>query len=295
MWKFYRVMGTIAAVCLGLGIVALIVFSGFGGWDMVRNRGWHWDWDWGFNQNSSYETEDLEKNFEGDIKSLDISISYGKVNLVEGDNFSFKAERAIKNSFEKLEVSGDTLIIEQKGRRNARLFGWRLEKDYPEITITVPKGFSAEDFSYSIGAGKSDLSGIYAKNISLEMGAGDIFAENLQADKIKISAGAGRLEIADGKLNDMSLDCGVGEIIIGGTITGKNKINAGVGSLKINIDGNIDDYDFDIDKGIGKITVNGEEYERKHIEGAKNSFDIDGGVGEINIQINQNKGKEGLA
>ncbi|MCX7658469.1 MAG: DUF4097 domain-containing protein [Oscillospiraceae bacterium] len=291
MWKFYRVMGTIAAVCLGLGILALIIFSGFGGWDMVRNR--NWDWNFNFNQGYSYETENLEKTFEGDIKSLDISIPYGKVTFLEGDNFSFKAENVRKNSFEKLEISDSTLIIKQK--RNHRLFNWGSDNDYPEITITVPKGFAADEFSYAIGAGKSDLSGVNAKNVSLEMGAGDVLAKNLQADKIKISAGAGRLEIVNGKLNDMNLDCGVGEIIIGGTITGNNKINAGVGSLKINIDGDIDDYNFDIDKGIGRITINGEEYERKHTVDAKNSFDIDGGVGEINIQINQNKGKEGLA
>lgn len=293
MWKFYRVMGTIAAACLGLGILALIIFSGFGGWDMVRNRSWGWNWNFNFDRDYSYETENVEKTFEGDIKSLDISISYGKVNFLEGGNFSFKAENVRKNSFEKLEVSGDTLIIKQK--KNHRLFNWGSDNDYPEITITVPQGFAADEFSYSIGAGKSDLSGVSAKNVSLEMGAGDILAKNLQADKINISAGAGRLEIVNGKLNDMNLDCRVGEIIIGGTITGNNKINAGVGSLKINIDGDIDDYNLDIDKGVGKITVNGEEYERKHTDFAKNSFDIDGGVGEINIQINQNKGKEGLA
>jgi len=52
-----------------------------------------------------------------------------------------------------------------------------------------------------MGAGKSDVHGIIAKNVSLEMGADEILAKKLQADKINISAGAGRLEIVNGKLN----------------------------------------------------------------------------------------------
>ncbi len=293
MNKFYRVILSIASICLILGIVIIIVVGITGGWNFVRN-GFHynynWNWDWHRN-NTDYEYESIEKVFDEKIESLDITIPYGNVTIESGDDFSLTANNIIKDSLETAEVKDGVLTIKQRKQDNFEVFGIGIDKmDWensgPKYIITVPDGFKAGTFNFKAGVGEFDVEDLSTENTHLSLGAGEVEMSNFSADKITIDGGVGSIKMDEVNLNDTNINAGVGEITISGVVTGSNRISNGVGAVTLDIDGNVDDYYIDVNPGVGAIRMNDERI--RHSKGdrsADNTLRIDSGVGEVKINI----------
>lgn len=306
MSKFNRIILAIAAVCLVLGILICILVGARGGWNIfARAAESRWNFSWG----DSKESDDYSANYSSvsdkdyetditilneEIRSVNIDIPYGELTIEQGDEFLLKAEDVIKGTFKK-KLDGGVLTIEQNyGRSSLRVFGidiyndaFRFGEGYrtPKIKLTVPKDFKAEDFILEFGAGKAEISGISAEKVDISLGAGNVRIQGLSADDISIDTGVGNLIMDDVALNDLDLSTGVGNTEIQGTITGDSSFDCGVGRVYLDLEGDADDYNFDVDQGVGTVTLNGSKITSRESDSAKNSFDIEGGVGEVVIKL----------
>ena len=62
----------------------------------------------------------------------------------------------------------------------------------------------------------------------------------------------------------------------------------GVGNAKLTLLGKKEDYQIELDKGVGNATLEGESMSDDSVYGAgPNQIDIDGGVGNIRIQFQE--------
>ena len=55
--------------------------------------------------------------------------------------------------------------------------------------------------------------------------------------------------------------------------------------MKLDLKGDIDDYNIKADKGVGSIKINGSSASNTNKNNAKYNLDINAGVGSININI----------
>ena len=144
---------------------------------------------------------------------------------------------------------------------------------------------SLENVKVEMGAGKTHIANLNTDILDLNLGAGKNLLEKLEVNtQTKIESGAGLTEIMAGTLNNVDLDLGVGKVFINASILGNSKIECGVGSVELNLLGNQESYQLNVEKGIGSIDVANKIYNNDDTIGnGKNHLKIEGGIGNIKV------------
>jgi len=79
---------------------------------------------------------------------------------------------------------------------------------------------------------------------------------------------------------------GVGSVILNLEITGDSEISSGVGEVTLGLVGTSDNYCINVEKGIGKIEIDGEEIKSDTMYGnGLNKLDLNGGIGNIKVDF----------
>ena len=227
-------------------------------------------------------TEDL-KVISSEIKivqTLKIDLAYTNLDIKIGD--IFKVETNNSNiTFE--ENNGNIKIKEENPN-------WVKNNNSSNLIICIPEDMmTIDETKIETGAGKINIEKLNTQSLYLELGAGDVYIENIiSTNETKIDGGVGKTELKSCELNNLKANLGMGEFIFKGKLTGKNEIDSGIGAINIELIDNKDDYKFDISKGIGNVTIDGQKLEKDSIYGTgENYIDIDGGIGEIKIDFNK--------
>lgn len=287
---------------VGFGILLVIISVCIGGWGMLKDfHGFTVDWDgvhyyYGNEEQTYSEVNKMDKT---QVKNLDFDIDYGELIVKTAD--VQEIEIHTKDVTEKrfsYNLDGDTLEVTYGG--GFAFFTWRANS---VITVTLPKDMEFDKAEFKGGAGRTEITGINAKEIKMENGAGELIFTDIKAEnKLKIDNGAGTAKINNITCGELKINGGVGEIIakntvctdididngIGafeyeGEINGNAKIDNGIGEVRMNIKGNSSDYNFKVDSGVGQVKVNGNtpiEYNN-----AKYDFKVNTGVGDVRINF----------
>lgn len=222
------------------------------------------------------------------ITSFDFDINSGDVEIVTGGE---KLEVIATNLPKGQYIYGtEDTTFRIKSKKIVNFFtpidiNWIAGDKYKtKITIKIPDTKVYDSFSFKLGVGESTVSGVHAKNIKLDTGAGEIKAADLTADgTLDVELGAGESSFSRCSAANVDFDCGAGETTYSGTITGKGKFDGGVGELDISVIGNYNDYDIDIDKGLGEVNV--EKGDTSVAGDKKIPLKVDCGVGEVNVRF----------
>ena len=141
-----------------------------------------------------------------------------------------------------------------------------------------------EELDIDCGAGKISVSDITATKLDLDAGAGSLEIENSNFSTTDIDGGAGEIIINNSFLRNLDLDAGIGKVSISGEIYGRSEIDCGVGEVNLKL-GNLSNYQFFVEKGIGSIQINNMSYQSDETIGSgENRIRIEGEIGSINIQ-----------
>lgn len=232
-------------------------------------------------------TIDFQQSFQN-VQSLNIDNSTGKLIIKTGETFRVEAEGVSKNFTAKLKSNGTLHISDDSNGIQLLWFSINgFGNPNSKITVYLPDDFVADEAKINTGAGSVSVEGLHAEYLYISAGAGNINGSNITAEEAKIEGGVGNISLEGVKLSDGDFDCGVGELSIEGVLTGKTKIDCGVGDVELDIKGDMEDYELEIDSGIGTVRLNGEkisgEYKSDH--NAPNSIKVDGGLGNVKIDI----------
>lgn len=284
MNSFQRVIKYCAiafAIVLAVGIISAIANAIFAVATAVTGAG--------FSINKDEKLVDYEKDFTG-VTSLDINHYTGELKIKTGDTFRVEASNVPEDFTARVSGDGTLNLYESRNRFHFLWFNFSHNSWNSKITVYLPENFIAESAKIDSGAGKVDISALHAEKLKISGGAGNITAENLTADdEINIDGGVGNIDLTNVNFKDADFDCGVGELNVSGAIDGDCKIDSGVGNIDMDLQGNADQYNFNVDTGLGAVRVNGEKLGddyRSH-NNADYSFRIDGGVGNINIDFTE--------
>lgn len=213
----------------------------------------------------------------GDIQELKLDINAAKLRISESDTFRVESN----NKYLKVTEENGCLVITDTNRNYSNANG------KIQVNLYLPTDFTFQKANITTGAGQVNVDRLAAEDLYLELGAGQVQIETLEATRSsKINGGAGQVIVNDGTLHNLNLDMGVGELRIQSALTGDCDLDMGVGATYLNLVGSIDDYRIELDKGVGAATLEGESLSDGAVRGSgTNKIDIDGGVGEIRISF----------
>lgn len=233
----------------------------------------------GFFENGGVTEDITVYSVSSDITSLNIEIGAADFTIKESDGFS------VESNLEHLTVEekdGVLLIKENKK------FG--VTYNGAVLTLCIPEGAAFEKAKLVTGVGRLTVDTLSADKLTLELGAGEVSIQELNATtSADIDGGAGKITVDSGSLKNLELDMGVGQLNLTSALLESSELDLGIGETNLTLMGTKDDYRIDLDKGVGSVKVDGESTENNSAVGnGQNRVDIDGGIGAINIFFKEN-------
>ncbi len=237
-----------------------------------------------------------------DVTSIDMEITFGEVKIIEGDTFSIKGERVPENSLESYVDEDGTWVIRQNmDHMNlvdfmgldlsvGNFLHWKGART-STITITVPHNFVADDISVEIKAGEVEAERILAETGSFHVSTGRLVIDELDIDEESdYRIGAGSMLLNKVSVKNITVDCGVGEVVIRGKVIGDNEVSCDIGSVEMYLEGEKDDYSYDISASIGNIDIDNNSYHgisERYInnDDTDNSIALNCDIGNISIDF----------
>ena len=210
-------------------------------------------------------------------KCLNLELSSSELRIKKGEKL------AVETSDDDYEITKEDNKLVVKDKKKSSWFGGNGNR---KVTVTVPSDMVFDAVGIGNGAGKIEIDYLYTKELTLSVGAGETFIDEIKVTKkAEISTGAGKFEIRNGvSVNDAKVSLGVGETKIRAALTGDAKIDAGIGSVDLELLMMESDYKIKVDKGIGEIKFNGSSVGDGTYGNGVNTVDIDGGIGGISIR-----------
>ncbi len=228
-------------------------------------------------------TEDIKTySVSSEIQSLEVKINAADFTIKQGESFS------VESNLKHLTVEDKNGVLTIKETKKfAHTYTGAI------LTLYIPSHTVLEKANIITGAGRLTVDSLSASTMNFEFGAGEVTINTLIAiSNIDIDGGAGKITISGGALHNLDLDMGVGQLNLTSALTGESEFDLGVGESNISVIGNKDDYNLDIEKGIGNITIDGTNASNFKGQGnGSNSIEISGGIGAINLKFKESDTK----
>lgn len=270
--KVIKYLATAFAIFLIVTIISAILN---GGYALLNTCGL-------IHTNKNIVTEDLEviSSEIKEVSTLHIDLAYTNLDIRTGNEFKIETNNS---KITYTNNNGSVKIKEEKQN-------WLNNNNASNLIIYLPGDMiDMDEIKIETGAGKINIEKLNTQSLYLELGAGDVYIENLIAtSEAKIDGGVGKTELKSCEINNLNANLGMGEFTFRGKLTGKSEIDSGVGAINIDLMDNKTNYTIEVDKGLGNVTLDGQKLEEDRVYGTgKNHLEIDGGIGEIKVKFKE--------
>lgn len=223
---------------------------------------------------SEYGETVLYYSFENnDVRNLDLSFGIAQVVMIKGEHYAVETRGISANDLSCHLSAEGTLCIANNRKVNFSFFSHdRGVRFVPRVLITVPSFTELNKFALKMGAGD-----FKSKDVDIKCSTG------------AITVGAGSVKIGSVKGGELDFRCGMGSLEFKGSVTGNSDLDCGMGNLKLSLEGNEEDYSYDLKLGIGDFKINKDKrggfYQSVMNGRKKNHFSVNCGMGSVNIKI----------
>lgn len=237
-----------------------------------------------------FKEEGGEEIFRGRIENLqDLSLTMGGgiVTVIASErndvricvNSQYLDVVVVHDDEEELEVE----VMQKKVK---------LLEDTPILTVQVPEQFIWNELDIELMAGQLVAEELYASEISVTVQAGKVDIESMGATEVDLEVQAGAVKVGYLDAVNADISCDAGAIDINdGAVDKEADITCNAGAIKAKFYGNPDDYSYELQASLGRISLNGEEY--SGISGTKikgngtGKFDVSCNVGAIELTVEE--------
>lgn len=194
---------------------------------------------------------------------LDIELKYDELVLEEGDSYSVKVYNDTGDNV-TVKENADTLKVRSTKRASKSR----------KVCISYPKD-------------------VKLKKLEIEMGAGTAYINrDIQTEKMEVEMGAGEFESnASVTAKEADLQIGTGSMTFTDLSAEKTDGECGLGELNLTVTGEQEDYNYDLECGIGNLDVGSDSYSglgrEKSISntGADRKLDLECGMGNMSVSF----------
>ncbi len=204
---------------------------------------------------STVSLVNVDEDFDtSKVEDLEVMNSIGTVTICHTDTETIHVSGTNLNEASVIEMRGGKLYVESAAV-NVELFGVKLGEKISEedigIKIEIPRDFEFE-------------------SVYLDNTMGCLSMDEVTAETLRIENGMGTLECKNITVVDA-------------------RVGAGVGNVSLEFTGSMNDYDMNLDPGIGSITADGVRQSNiNHTNrDAVNTIKVDGGAGKIIIDFQE--------
>lgn len=244
MKKLTKVLLIVAVVFLFIGICCLAATVAMGvTWEKFTHM--VDDGKFGFGgRKYDVQTDEESREFQEDIRKLDIEIGAGDLEIYYDDNVANIQVKQQKAPTLKTYVDGDALHIECN-----RKLG--IHNTDAKIIVILPQGSNFQEVDLKVGAGSASIDGLLTNSFDVSVGAGQVDIKSLDVKEMNAEIGAGDLNVellGEEKDYSYQLECGIGDISIAGrsysglrneteirneNAKGELEIESGAGDVKV--------------------------------------------------------------
>ena len=205
-----------------------------------------------------------EYEIDAAVRQMELNLEYDQLELVpwDAEGIHVKVEND-RNRQVEVALDGDCLEIAANEKEKNR-----------KITVSYPEEQEFDSVEIYMGAGEVIINGaLSARELEAEVGAG-IFES-----RGKITVRSAGLEVGAGQ---MSISCMDAEEIEG---------ECGLGEIQLCLTGTAEQYNFDLECGLGQISVGNDRYSsfasehHSEHEGAGKRVSLECGMGEIEVSF----------
>lgn len=168
--------------------------------------------------------------------------------------------------------------------------------DYADIELGAGTmksiGLTARDVNIEVGAGEMDIDSLTADNGAiLSVGAGKIRIKNLVCRTADLDIGAGQMDIDNAEIaEDANIDLGMGNVNFGGVIKGDLNVDCSMGTVILDMDDAEEDHNFDVECSMGEVKVGSRSYSSLSSgvttnNGSDSNFVIDCSMGTVTVKF----------
>ena len=281
MKKRWKIFWIVCAVLAAAGVLLAAAGAALGGLSALRNAGKQErlngkDFDT-MDPDEYSGPQDGELIMFDYVEDVDLNLGGLRVCAMPGDVDGVLVDTSYLRE-DIRETVEDSIVCEDGGRElkidvGKRLRGWnRNDTGTLYILYTSQKPF--DSFSAELSAGSLELYSVWAEEISLSVGAGQILAEYFDAEHLETECGAGRIELQNGCIRkEAEIDCKLGRILV--TLAFPTVQS---------------DYNYELSWGAGEIMVGNGSYsglfrEAEIDNGSSRQIKADCGLGSIEIRF----------
>ncbi len=227
---------------------------------------------WSHNRHKDTQTSEPEEysNSYTNVRRLDVDITGVELQILPSSDEQVHVE--CSNTQPQIEFEceqqGDTLEISTTD--DIKVFN-RM-KDTVSIWIQIPEKMLEE----------ADITN----------DAGVIYIKKISAKDLAIDVGAGEAEIEEFQANTLELDCGAGSITASGIILTEADVDCGVGEVDLTLQGKVEEYSYDLDCSVGSVILDGDEIDgigtrKSHRADGGKYLSVDCGVGQVDVSFTE--------
>lgn len=181
------------------------------------------------------------------VTELDFDLGYGSFYLVESaEKEPFTYETTAKLATAKAKLTGD-------GAWHVSLSGQKSQFDDEPVYLYVPVGFQPKDIDIDIRAGELTADTLNATDLNIDLGAGSVSLGTVNAREFECSIGAGQLAFTSMTTQDFSCDIGAGALTGEMLDTGALDADVGAGQMELTLTGAQSAYGYDAECGLGML------------------------------------------
>ena len=203
------------------------------------------------------------QNFAG-IHSIEVEAEVMDLQVLVSDEagtVKVKLEDEDMNRYIKCYNDGGELNIKTEHR-------FDLDKNEGTVWIYVPQDMMRE--------------------VDIDVNAGIIYIEEIYADHIAVNVDAGEAVVQKFHANEIELECGAGRIQAYGLADREIDVNCEAGEIVLDVVGNKEDYNYEIECGIGEVIIGDEVHSgmkntEKYSHHASKEINIECGIGKISV------------
>lgn len=270
MKKFYKGTLITALICIVFGLGMVVAGAVQGGFQLFLNMvdnnefaisgdvfpSWYWfDEDVEYEEGEYYfQTEEVEK------LNLDIGASILEIKYADTDQYYIHMQQTPVGCV-SCNLENGVLFIESSVETPKISFGTAKTKAN-KITLTIPENAKIKEFEMILGAGSCTGKYLSADNITIEVGAGNLELDKLEAEKsLSLLVGAGNVEANSIEAGQLEVECGAGRCFIDGAMTVEDiDVTCDAGYVHMDIEGTENSYNYDLECSVGSIKMAGKQY-----------------------------------
>lgn len=236
-----------------------------------------------FNKNYPVESGDVEHVIELTADSLNVEVGACAMEILPAEDGICRISTQNVGKFQVYQ-RGEELYI--KGTRKAKE-----DASQCRIYLYLPEGCYWREADIELGAGSIYAEGLNAGKLELEVGAGKIDIDGVNADSLEISVGAGEVALNQMNVRKLELEVSMGNISADGTVLGNIEAECSMGNIELYLSGSQEAFNYQLECMAGNILLDGQDYGKgitqaqKINNGADKRMELECSMGNITVDF----------